>query len=397
MKTSDKTPFSAFQLSAFQLFKNMNISKLKFWFMAIALLLLAIFHPLSAILLAVTASAVLSLVTWLRGKGCSTGVAVGALGAATLNYQLTAYAQGLWNDIQDVIKLAERLAPTTPVPGASGQFKKFDDKNSFMPEKTMRQLGGDPVIIAFNATDDAYNCRPQALEVRVDKEEDQAAGHEGGEVLQNLLDQGKIKALVNKVALSHVLDVTTTVLGAVAPGWSGAPSGLGQWSNPDIDPIDQINTALLALSQNCGSTQNVKITMDIMAWNALRLNPKAKARALFGAASSLASISTDQLNASLIFPCDIMVANIVYDTTRLEQNPNKQRVMQSTCLLHYSVPNATIYDPSAFKTFTVGAAGFLGNVRTYIAPNQLWRGHLVDWSRDIHQTSLLSMVRINQS
>ena len=42
------------------------------------------------------------------------------LGSATLNYQLTAYAQGLWNDISDVIKLAERLAPTTPVPGAAG-------------------------------------------------------------------------------------------------------------------------------------------------------------------------------------------------------------------------------------------------------------------------------------
>ena len=31
------------------------------------------------------------------------------LGSATLNYQLTAYAQGLWNDLGDVIKLAERL------------------------------------------------------------------------------------------------------------------------------------------------------------------------------------------------------------------------------------------------------------------------------------------------
>ena len=57
------------------------------------------------------------------------------LGAATLNYQLTAYAQGLWNDISDVIKLAERLAPTTPVPGAAGQFKKFED----IPEDDYRR------------------------------------------------------------------------------------------------------------------------------------------------------------------------------------------------------------------------------------------------------------------
>ena len=175
------------------------------------------------------------------------------------------------------------------MPGASGQFKKFDDKNSFMPEKTERALGADPVVIAFNATDDAYNCRPQALEVRVDKAEDDAAGNEGGEVQQNLLDQGKIKALVNKVALSHVLDVTTTVLNAVAPGWTGAPVGMGQWSNPDIDPIDQLDAALLYITQNCGSTQHIMITMDVTAWNALRINPKVKARALFGAASTLAT------------------------------------------------------------------------------------------------------------
>ncbi len=368
----------------------------------IAFALLALCSPLLAVALFLGAAALDTLVIALGLKGPFNpggrlNAAPGAYAAATLNYQLTAYAQGLWNDIADVIKLAERLAPTTPVPGASGQFKKFDDKNSFMPEKTERALGADPVVIAFNATDDAYNCRPQALEVRVDKAEDDAAGNEGGEVQQNLLDQGKIKALVNKVALSHVLDVTTTVLNAVAPGWTGAPVGMGQWSNPDIDPIDQLDAALLYITQNCGSTQHIMITMDVTAWNALRINPKVKARALFGAASTLATPSIEQVVAALVIPVDLMVANIVYDTTRLAQTPSKSRVLQGQCLLHYSVPGATIYDPSAFKTFTVGSAGFLGNVRTYIAPNQLWRGHLVDWSRDIHQTSTLSMVRIAQS
>ena len=312
------------------------------------------------------------------------------LGSATLNYQLTAYAQGLWNDISDVIKLAERLAPTTPVPGASGQFKKFDDKNSFMPEKTARALGADPVLIAFNASDDSYSCKPQALEVRVDKEEDQAAGADGGDVQANLLDQGKVRALVNKVALSHVLDVTTLVLNNTV-----AQAGVGTWSDPGVDPIDQINAQLLALAQDCGSVQNVQITMDLGVWNTLRTHNKVKARALLGAGKSVDTISVDQLNAALIFPCDIMPANVIYDTTRLNQVPAKARMLGGTCLIHYSVPNATIYDPSAFKSFTVGAAGFLGNVRTYIAPNQLWRGHLVDWSRDIKQTSTLSMRRIN--
>jgi len=233
-------------------------------------ILFAISHPAAALMLFLGAAALDTLIIGLGIKGpfhYGSRLNAGPMGlaAATLNYQLTAYAQGLWNDIADVIKLAERLAPTTPVPGATGYFKKFDDKNSFMPEKTARPYGSDPVIIDFNASDDAYSCKPQALEVRVDKAEDQAAGSEDGEVGMNLLDQGKIKALVNKVALSHVLDVTTTVLNAVQPGWTGAPAGLGQWTNPDIDPIDQMDAAILYLTQNCGSTQNLKITMDIGA------------------------------------------------------------------------------------------------------------------------------------
>jgi hypothetical protein len=310
-----------------------------------------------------------------------------ALGSATLNYQLTAYAQGLWNDLADVVKLAERLAPTTPVPGATGQFKKFDDKNSFLPEKTARAIGGDPTVMAFSATDDAYNCKPQALEVRVDKIERQQAGDAGGEAAVQLLDEGKIRALLNKVALGHVMDVSTYVLANTT-----AVAARGNWSNPDIDPIDQLDEQLLAIAQDCGSTQNVKVTMDIASWNALRNHPKVKTRTQF---TQVPNISLEQLNNALIYPVDLMAANVVYDTTRLGQTSNKARVLSSVCLIHYSIPGATVYDASAFKCFTVGPSAPVGNVFTYQAPNQLWTGHLVDWSRDIKQTSSLSVRRLN--
>lgn len=312
------------------------------------------------------------------------------IGSATLNYQLTAYAQGLWNDLADVVRLAERLAPTTPVPGATGQFKKFDDLNSFTRPKTARALGGDPNLIAFAASDDTYACKPQALEVRVDLAEDQAAGNAGGDVQVQLLDQGKIRALLNQQALAHVGDVTDYVIANTS-----ATTGLGNWDNPDVDPIDQLDQELLALSKNCGSTQNIKLTMDVGSWNLLRNHPKIKTRTQF---TQVAKITPSQLAEILIFPVDLLVANIVYNTAALGQTVSKARVMAGTCLLHYSVPGATLYDPSAFKSFTVGAAGsFIGNVRTYQAPNQLWRAHLVDWSRDIKSTSSLSMRRIDVS
>ena len=319
-------------------------------------------------------------------------MAVTSLGAATLNYQLTAYAQGLWNDLADTMKLAERLAPTTPVPGAAGQFKKFDDKNSFLPQKTTRAIGSDPLVLKFNATDDYYSCQPQALEVRVDKEEEQASGTEGAELASELIDQGKIKALINQKALSHVKDVCDYVIANTT-----AIGGRGQFSNPDVNPIDQINEQLLAIAQDCGSTQNVKITMDLGVWNTIRNNPKVKANAIFGAAGTVANISLDMLNAALLFPCDIMAANVVYDTTALDQTSSKARLMSGVLLVHYSVPGATLYDPSAFKSFTVGQSGLISGVRTYVAPNQLWRGHIADWSRDIKKTSALSVRRLNVS
>jgi hypothetical protein len=98
-----------------------------------------------------------------------------------------------------------------------------------------------------------------------------------------------------------------------------------------------------------------------------------------------------------LVPGIILVANVVYDTTRLNQAANKKRLLQGVCLTHYQVPSATLYDPSPFKCFTVGGNGYVGNVFTYQAPNNLWRGHVVDWSRDIHQTSTLSMLRQNVS
>ena len=312
---------------------------------------------------------------------------MGSLTTATLNYQLTNFAVGFMNDLTDTMRLAERLAPTTPVPGTTGQYKVFNDKNSFLPETTARALGGDPKLIAFSASDGTYSTKPQGLEVRVDKEEENAAGSAGGALSAQLIDEGKIKALLNKKALSHVKDVADFVLANTT-----AVAGRGNWTNPDIDPIDQLDEQLLALSLACGTTQNIKVTLDTAAWSALRSNAKVKARST---GVQVGSVSLEQFGGLLIFPVDVMVANVVYDANALGLAASKTRVLASVALVHYSVPNATLYDPSPFKTFTVGASGMVAGVRSYQAPNELWRGHIVDWSRDIKQTSTQAMIRLN--
>ena len=311
--------------------------------------------------------------------------------SATLNFQLTNYAQGVWNDITDVMALAERLAPTTPVPGASGQYKTFNDKNSFRRVKTARALGGDPNVLRFEAGDAYYNAAPQALEARVDKVEDQQAGAIDGnpqvDLIRQMLDQGKIRALMNSTALSHAADVVDYVLANTTP-----IAQRGDWRSADVDPLDQINEQLLGMSLDCGSTKNIKITMDVGVWNGLRSHPKLKAR-LVGV--QIEYISMAQFISLLIFPCDVEVSNVVVDLAALGQAANKARLFAGVMMFHYSVPNATVYDPSAFKTFTVGPGALVAGVRTYYSPNMLWRAHLLDWSRDIKLTSALSVRRLN--
>lgn len=312
---------------------------------------------------------------------------MGTKDSATLNYQLTNFAQGHMNDLADARALAERLAPSTPVPGSSGQYKKFNDKNSFLPEDTARALGGDPKLIGVSASDDSYACKPQALEVRVDQAEIDAAGTGAGALGQQLLREGKIAAMLNKAALSHSVQVVSVVLGAV-----NAVDARGNWSNKDVDPIDQLDEQLLALSTDCGSASNIKLTIDVGAWSVLRSHPKVKARCT---GVQVGGISREQLAGLLLYPVDVFIAAIVKDTAGEGLAANKKRVIDSEVLLHYSVPNATLYDPSPFKTFTVGMGSPFGGVRSYQAPNGLWEGHLIDWSRDIKQTSALAMRRLS--
>lgn len=305
--------------------------------------------------------------------------------SATLNYQLTNLAIGLLNDLRDATALAQRLAPIVNVPGASGQYKIFDDVNSFQVYNTARDLGGDPARIAFAATDGTYDCKPQALEVTIDEEERRRAGMENA-IAQQLLDEGKIRALVNGTSLSHVNKVVAAVLAAVS-----AVAGRGVWSSPDIDPIDQIDEQLLALSADVGSTQNIMIDMDTAAWYKVRANAKVKARCV---GVQVATVTEQQFVAALLFPVNFKVSNIVKNTAALGQTVSKARVLASECLIHYSVPNPTQYDASAFKTFTVGGTGQVVAVRSYSSPNGLYDGHFCDWSEDIKQTGSLCMKRL---
>ena len=302
--------------------------------------------------------------------------------AATINYTLTGYAQGHANDLLRVQEVVNALIPTVPVSGAAGQYKKFDDENSFRVYTTQRGLGGRARRIEFNADDGTFNCQPQALEVTIDDHERDLAAAGGNPLAGELLDQGKIRALINSQALSHYNKMVAYVLSKLT-----AVADRGNWSSADIDPIDQLDEQLEALSRDVGSTSFINLVLSTGAWRKLRENAKVKARST---GVQVGGISRDQLQGLLLFPVNVVIGSVSKLSSKLGQSTKtKTNVIGDNAILTYSVPSPTQYDPSAFKCFSTGS-GLVAAVRTYRDESARSDVHAVDWSEDAQQTSTLA-------
>lgn len=307
-------------------------------------------------------------------------------GTSTLNYFLTSYAQGLANDLLQIQQVVNAICPTVTVSGASGQFKSFSDRNAFTTYNTQRGLGGKARRISFEATDSKFNAAPQALEVTVDDFERQLANAAGNPLADQLLDQGKVKALTNSAALSHVAKVVAFVIANTT-----AVANRGNWSAQDVDPIDQLDEQLEGLVTDVGSSENINLTLSIGAWRTLRNHPLTKKRCtgvqVFG-------ITREQLMSALMIPVNVVIGSLSQVSNAEGQAAvSKKNVIGAHALLTYAVPSPSIYDPSAFKCFTTGQ-GNIEAVRTYRAEDNRSDVHAVDWSEDLQVTSALSARRL---
>ena len=310
-----------------------------------------------------------------------------AASTATINYTLTQYAAGLMNDLADVRQVVNALCPIVSVQGASGQFKSFDDINSFKSYNTARPLGGQGQRIRFSATDGSFDCKPQSLEAAVDDHERERAGQNNA-VAQQLLDQGKIRALLNSAALSHVDKVITFINANTS-----AVSGVGNWENEDIDPVDQIDSVLDDLSKNVGRTTGITLTLGVSTWRAFRMHPKVKARI---SGVQVGGISYEQAKGLFIFPLAGFVVGAISKLTSGEGQTTKTkgRVIGDVLFASYGMSSPTVYDPSPFKCFTTGTSGAMDQVRTY-RDEPHTDVHLIDWSEDIKATGTAAIRRMD--
>lgn len=309
---------------------------------------------------------------------------MGLKSTAVLNWPLTTFAQGYMQDRLAAYRLANLLMPIVQVGAASGTFKKFDDRNAFLDIDTHRGVGGVAKRLKFEATDDTYNCEPHALEIGEDDFEMALTGSQAAGITNELNSQGKIKSLLSRKATAYAKRAVTTAFAALTP-----IAGRGNFSNADIDPIDQIDEQLEAIATDVGSTENITMITSLSVWRAIRSNPKVKQR-LGIAKNAEISLTKEQFLQGLLYPVNFEVSAVSATATKFGQTTvTKSLIVGSYVIILLTLPNPTIYDPSAFKCFSTSSA-LVDAVRDYREEASRSDIHAVDWSESMKQTSTLS-------
>jgi len=299
---------------------------------------------------------------------------------ATLNWPLTQYAQGFMQDRLAAYRLASLLMPIVKVGAASGTFKKFDDRNSFLVTDTYRGVGGTAKRLKFEATDGTYACEPHALEIPMDDFEPDLVGTGAGAAGAELLAQGKIKSLLSVKATSYAKRAVDFAFASLTP-----VADRGNFSNESIDPIDQLDEQIDALATDVSSSENITLILSLGVWRKIRMHPKVKAR-VQGIKTAL---SRDQFLDTLLLPVNLEISSVSATVTKWGQSTvNKGSLVGNYAILLYSQPNPGLYDPSAFKCFSTNDA-LVDGVRQYREESARSEVYAVDWSEDMKLCSTL--------
>ena len=294
---------------------------------------------------------------------------------ATVNEPLTSYAYGLMQDRLAAYELANTLCPIVQVPANTGTYKVYDDRNAFSVPDTARPLGGTRNRIQASATDGTYACKPQGLSIGLDDYELNLASARNTPVD---LAQMKIRTLLNQKANAYAKRVVDFVFANLTP-----VAGRGGWSNNDIDPIDQIDEQLDALSLDIGTTENVSVVMSVAEWRALRMHPKTKSR--LGIKDGLA-LTRENFTGALLYPVKLIISGTAATVTKPGQaTVTKARLTAGYCLLCHTQPSPSTEDASAFKCFSTSPV-LVDSVREYRDENSNSTIYPIDWDEGLYKT-----------
>ena len=282
-----------------------------------------------------------------------------------MNVALSNYASGVADDEAAILELANELAPPVVTGAKHVNFAKFNNDNAYQVYNATRGISGKRTRILFGAENSGkVDLATNGLEVPLDDQEALDAGGEGPAF--TVLQQSKVLTLVRSAYKSHLATVIAVAQAGVTPMVK-----VGNWSNPNVDPIAELDAALVQIARYMTPTS---IVMDVSAWAKAKNNPLVKARFI------AAGFTLEMFAAQLVVPnIKIKLTSQAFNSLGFgNAAQSKRAALGCECWISCNSPNPTPYDPSFMKTFTVNSEMFAG-VKEYRDDTIASQVYVLDW------------------
>lgn len=283
------------------------------------------------------------------------------------------YAQGAAQEA--VAPVADFLAPTVEVSSDVGYYKEYTEKNRFRVPNTARAIGGRATELGFDASDKTFNCKPQALDVPVDKIEQDASEEAGEAVLQEASDMGaEVGGLAHE---KKVVDLAVTTL---TPGVANINFAADQ------DVVDQIDQRIIQIikAARYGSLMGVGLLFGPTFFRRLKNHASIKGRFPVGKKEIVNPTVEDILSLFIAKP-EARLSAMVFDDGAEGKDADIKFILDSQLIVFARKQNPTRRDPSFMKTFRRRGAWMAP--RVYSRDDGRVEVAALDWSEDVKVTN----------
>lgn len=283
------------------------------------------------------------------------------------------YAQGAAQEA--ISPVGDFLAPTVEVASDTGYFKKYDEKSRFRIPDTRRSINGRATELGFDASDAMFNCKPHALDVPVDKIEEDAEEAAGVAVLQEASDLG-----AEVGALSHEKTVVDLAVSALTAGIAAIDF------SDSKDVVDQIDQRLIAVCKAAryGSLMGLGLLFGPTFFRRLKNHQSVRGRFPVGK-GQIVNPTIDDIMSLFIMKPEVRLSAMVYDDAPEGKTADIKFILDTNLIVFARKQNPTRRDPSFMKTFRRRGAWMAP--RVYARDDGRVEVAALDWSEDVQVTN----------
>ena len=278
---------------------------------------------------------------------------------------LQEYAFAILRDNAKLLAEAKRICPVAPTGALAGRYATFNDHQDFAVTDAKRVAGGPTATAKFAGKFNDYTLQPNALKIGIDLEiELPMAGANGKAV-----ERAKTRTLMAQ-AIGNFANDAYTILKA----GRSAHATLGKWSDPNVDPIDQIEAAAIEIYEATGMWPN-KVDITPQMWRYLKKNALTLKR--FGGKS--ASMKMEDVGAEAGgFDMQLVTGAGLASGDFGQSAPAFTPMLGTACWIYYSNPLAT-GDNATFACTLAVDEDLLTNVYEYMSSDGTQRFLRIPW------------------